>query len=86
MIKIDVFVLSGCARCTSGLDSLKEVAESFGQDVFVWQERNLLEHIDFAVELGILSTPAIAVDGKLAFVFLPSPKQLQAELTKHVAT
>lgn len=84
MVKIDVFVLPGCARCTAGLDALKEIAESFGPDAFAWEERNLLENIDYAVQLGILSAPAIAVDGKLAFVSLPSPQQLQADLTRHV--
>lgn len=84
MITIDVFILPGCGRCSAGLDALKEIAESFGSDAFAWEERNLLENIDYAVQLGILSTPAIAVGGKLAFVSLPSPQQLQTELIKHV--
>lgn len=84
MIKIDVFVLSGCSWCSTGLDVLKEVAESFGPNAFAWEERDLLQNIDDAVKLGILSTPAIAVGGKLVFVSLPSVQQLQAELSRHV--
>ncbi len=84
MTKIEVFALPGCSRCSTGLDALKEIAESFGPGTFVWEEHNLLENIDYAVRLGILSTPAIALDGKLAFTSLPSPSQLRAELTRHM--
>ncbi len=85
MVKIEVFVLPGCSGCNSGLDALKEIANAFGPDAFKWEECNLLENIDYAVKLGILSTPAIAVDGKLAFSSLPSPQQLHKELSRHVA-
>lgn len=68
----------------AGLGELKEIAQSFGCDAFSWQERNLLEHIGQAVQLGILSAPAISIDGQLAFSALPSPVQLHAELTKRV--
>jgi thioredoxin 1 len=86
MVKVEVFVLPGCSRCSNGLDALKEIAASFGPDAFQWEERNLLQSIDDAVKLGILATPAIAVGGKLAFASLPSAKQWQAELSKHVVT
>lgn len=85
MIDIDVFVLPGCERCLSGLGALEEVVRSFGAGTFSWEECNLLQNIDRAVQLGILSAPAIAVDGKLAFSSLPSPQQLHAELAKHMA-
>lgn len=86
MIKIDVFFLPGCSRCSAGLGSLKAVADSFGPDAFVWQERNLLENIDDAVQLGILASPAMAIDGKLAFTAaLPSPEQLRVKLSEYVS-
>lgn len=85
MVKIEIFTLPGCSRCSTGLDSLKEVAESFGPDVFAWEEHNLLQSIDDAVKLGILATPAIAVGGKLAFISLPSPQQMKAELSKYLS-
>lgn len=84
MISVDVFVLPGCVRCLCGLGALEEVVRSFGPDSFIWGERDLLENIDRAVQLGILSAPAIAVDGKLAFSSLPTPQQLRAELSKYV--
>ncbi len=86
MTKIEVFVLPGCSQCSTGLDALKEVADSFGPGACLWQVRNLLENIDQAVRLGILSTPAMALDGKLVFTSLPSPQQLRTELSRHVGS
>lgn len=86
MVKVEIFVLPGCANCNKGLDALKEVAASFGPDAFEWQERDLLQSIDDAVKLGILASPAIAIDNKLAFTALPTPRQFQTELAKHVGT
>lgn len=77
---IDVFVLQGCARCVAGLDELRNVALSFGEDAVRWNERDLLANIDQAVALGILSAPAIAIDSKLVFGSLPTPEQLRAAL------
>ena len=85
MISIDVFVLPGCGRCLSGLAELKEIVQSFGPAAFRWEERNLLDNIEAAVQLGILSAPAIAVDGTLAFSSLPSPQQLRAALAIRIA-
>ena len=83
MIKVEVFSLPGCGQCSASLDALKQVVLSFDPHTFSWQEIDLLAHIDEAVQLGILTAPAIAINGRLAFSALPSPKQLQAELTKH---
>lgn len=77
---IDVYVLQGCGRCSAGLDELKNVALSFGQDAVTWNERDLLANIDQAVALGVLTAPAIAIDSKLAFSSLPTPEQLRAAL------
>jgi thioredoxin 1 len=72
---IEVFVLQGCVRCPDGLDELRETALSFGDAAVEWKECDLLANIDQAVEVGILSAPAIAIDGKLVFGSLPTPQQ-----------
>jgi protein-disulfide isomerase len=45
-----------------------------------WREVNILEEMDYAVDLGVLSTPAIAINGKLVFTGLPSHKKLHRAL------
>jgi thioredoxin 1 len=86
MVKIEVFVLPGCTRCNSGLDALRATATSFAKDSFLWEERDMLQSIEDAVKLGILSSPAIAIDGTLVFTSLPSPQRLHDELSKYVSS
>ncbi len=79
-IKVEVFASPGCSKCGHAKDVLRALANELGDDVVQWREVNILEEIDHAVDLGILSTPAIAIDGKLVFTGLPSTKKLRAEL------
>ncbi|MEO6024195.1 MAG: glutaredoxin [Burkholderiales bacterium] len=85
MVKVEVFYLPGCSRCITGLDELEGLVTSFGPGVFAWGKLDLLQNIDYAVKLGVLSSPAMAIDGKLAFASLPTPKQLRAALGKFVS-
>jgi predicted thioredoxin/glutaredoxin len=50
-----------------------------------WREINVLDEMDHAVEHGVLSLPAIVIDGELAFSSLPTPHQLRAALTRRIA-
>ena len=63
---------------------LKAIVEEIGQDRITWRDVNILEEMDYAVELGVMSSPAIAIDGRLAFSSLPSPDKLRAELNKRL--
>ena len=66
-IKVEVFSSPGCGKCTHAKEALKKIAEELGPKRIDWREVNVLEEMDYAVSLGVLSTPAIAVDGKLVF-------------------
>lgn len=84
MLKVEVFSSPGCTRCGQAKDVLRKVAEEIGGDRIEWREVNVLEEIDRAVTLGVLSTPAIAVNGKLVFTVLPSAKKLRAALEAEI--
>ena len=83
-ILIETFSAPGCAKCTQTRQALKSVAEELGRERFVWREVNVLEEIDYAVQLGVLTPPSLAIDGELVFPALPSPDRLRAELTKRL--
>lgn len=83
-IKVEAFSSPGCGRCAQARDALKAVVEELGKKRFTWRDVNILEEMDYAVELGILSPPAIAIDGELVFPALPSPSRLRAELVKRL--
>ncbi len=84
MVKVEVFSSPGCGKCAQGKSMLKAVAEELGQDKVSWREVNILEEIEYAVDLGVMSSPAIAINGELVFVSLPSATKLRAELLKHL--
>lgn len=80
-VKIEVIAAPGCKKCASAQSKLRAIAVSvLGEDHLVWREINVLEELDYAVSLGVLSMPAIAVNGELKFSSLPSPKQFHALL------
>lgn len=85
IISVEMFSAAGCTRCADARDALKAVVEEFGAERVSWRELDVLEEIDYAVEVGVISPPAMAIDGKLAFPALPNPDRLRAELLKRLA-
>ena len=79
-IKVEVFSSPGCGKCGHAKDVLRNITEDEGFENIQWREVNILDELDYAVELGILSTPSIAIDDELVFSSLPSAKKLRAEL------
>jgi protein-disulfide isomerase len=76
-IKVEVFSSPGCGKCGHAKEVLRQIAEEIGGGRIDWREVNVLDEMDYAVMLGVLSTPAIAVNGKLVFTALPSAKKLR---------
>ncbi|OGA54731.1 MAG: thioredoxin [Betaproteobacteria bacterium RIFCSPLOWO2_12_FULL_62_13] len=83
-IKIEAFYSPGCSKCAQAKEMLKIIVEEIGKDCITWRDVNVLEEIDYAVELGVLSAPAIAIDGALVFPALPSAEKFARELRKRL--
>lgn len=83
-IKVEVFSAPGCAKCAATREALKSVAESVGKGSITWRELNVLDEMDYAVELGVMTPPSLAIDGELVFPALPTPEKLRAELLKRL--
>lgn len=81
-VKVEVFSSPGCGKCGQAKEVLKKLAREIGGDRIEWREVNVLDEMDYAVRLGVLSTPAIAVNGKLLFAVLPSEKTLRRTLER----
>ena len=84
MMKVEVFSSPGCAKCGHAKDVLKKLVGEVGGGRIEWREVSVLDEMDYAVKLGVLSTPAIAVDGKLLFSSLPSEKKLRKLLEQRL--
>ena len=83
-MKVELFYTPGCEKCADAKDDLKATAERVIPDL-IWHELNALDELDYAVEIGVVSLPSIAIDGKVVFSSLPTSHQLQRELTKRKA-
>lgn len=84
-MKIDLFYARGCDKCAASRESLKVAAERVAPEL-EWRELDVLENMDYAVDLGVLTLPAMAIDGVLAFPALPSVKQLVDAITRKCNT
>ena len=76
-VEIEVFSAPACGKCSQARARLRAVAEAFGADQVQWREVDVLDDIERVVELGVLSTPAIAINGELVFTGTPSEKALR---------
>jgi thioredoxin 1 len=83
-IRIEAFYSPGCTKCAQAKEALKAIVERIGRGRVTWRDVNVLEEIDYAVELGVLSPPAIAIDGALVFPALPSAERFARELSKRL--
>lgn len=82
-MKLELFFTSGCAPCDAARDGLKTAASQATPDL-VWRDVNVLDELDYAVELGVLTLPAIAIDGELVFTSLPSPAALRSAIVQRL--
>ncbi len=78
-MKVELFHAPGCSKCAATREDLKAAATAARPGV-EWREINVLDEMDYAVERGVLSLPAIVIDGELVFSALPTPRQLRAAL------
>jgi len=79
-LKIEIFSSPGCSKCTQAKKQLLKLIAEYNPDDINIEEINVLENLDYAVDLGIVTTPAIAINGKLCFTSLPSIKSLKDKI------
>lgn len=83
-MKVELFQTSGCKSCSAAHDALKSAAQQAVPGL-AWRDVDITQELEYAVEIGVMSLPALAVDGQLAFSSLPTPAQLTAELVRRSA-
>ncbi|NOZ11819.1 MAG: glutaredoxin [Gammaproteobacteria bacterium] len=84
-INVEVFCSPGCSQCGHAKEIIKRIADDIGGDQIHLRDVNVLEEMDYAVALGVLATPAIAVEGKLIITALPSEKKLRKILEERLS-
>jgi len=82
-MKVELFYTPGCEQCADSKDELRALATELVPDL-VWRELNVLDELDYAVEVGVITLPSIAIDGEVLFSSLPTARQLRRELMKRI--
>jgi thioredoxin 1 len=85
-LSVELFVSSMCDRCAHASETLEMLVDEIGSDRVQLREVDVLDQIDYAVAIGVLSTLAIAIDGKLVFASMPGVKSLRCALEDHLNT
>ena len=82
-MKVELLYAADCPSCLRDRDALKAAAlrADPGLD---WRELDIVKSLDYAVELGVLKPPALAIDGELVFSALPTPAALAAALRQRL--
>jgi glutaredoxin len=82
-MNIEIFSSPGCGKCGHAKTRLRQLVDELSAEQGVgiqWREVNILEEMDYAVQLGVLSTPSLAIDGELVFTSLPGTQRLRREI------
>lgn len=77
-LSVEFFFAGGCEHCAKAREALREVAAAArGVE---WREIDIGKDPERAVEAGVVSTPAVAIDGKLVFKSAPTTSDLRAAI------
>jgi hypothetical protein len=82
-MKVEMFYTPGCSACVATHDKLRAAAREVVSNI-EWRDLNVVENVDRAVELGVLTVPSIVIDGELVFTSMPTITQMRRELTKRL--
>lgn len=83
-LSVEIFASPGCSKCSRTIEVFRELIEEIGSDHIKWRQVSVVDELDYAVSLGVLTTPAIAVDGELVFTSMPSIRTLKTELMRRL--
>lgn len=78
VLGVELFFAAGCSRCAEARGLLREAAQDMPQ--VEWKEIDVAKEPHRAVDAGVVSTPAVAIDGDLVFTTMPSARDLRAAL------
>ncbi len=83
-IQVELFSAPNCRRCGKAKILLEAVVSLWPESEICWRVVDVVEELDHAVQIGVLATPAIAVDGQLVFTAIPAEERLRDVLRQHV--
>lgn len=73
-VRVEFFFAGGCSKCAEAREALREAARSPRVE---WREVDIAKDPKRAVDVGVVSTPAVAIDGELIFKTMPTAAELR---------
>ena len=80
-ISIEIFCAPNCNRCGRTVSLVQEVVEALNNELVDWRKVDIVEELDYAVELGIRATPSIVINHQLIFTASPDKQTLKQTIT-----
>ncbi len=82
---VELFTSNVCSRCVQAKATLRELIDELDDAPFELRFIDVIENLDYAVEIGVLATPALAVNGELISTSIPGKRKLRELLIKQLA-
>jgi small redox-active disulfide protein 1 len=81
-IKVEVFSTSTCPHCPAAIDAAQQAKDKLGDAIEVESIKidDNMENRQRAIDYQIMAVPTIVIDGEVAFVGAPYPKELLEKL------
>lgn len=79
-VTVELIYVPPCACCARECERLRQTAQALLGDALLWRDLSVIEHFDYAASLGVLTLPAVAINGRVVFSSLPTPQQLRGAL------
>jgi len=83
-LTVEVLTASDCSNCQRTKSLVKEVIAELDDNRIEYREVNVVEEIDYAVSLGVLRIPAIALNGNLVFSSHPTAVKLRLAIQRYL--
>jgi thioredoxin 1 len=83
-IYIEEFMSPGCVGCPQVKEMLKILSEELDGDITV-EEVDITVDTARAAQYGVMSVPAIAINGDLKFIGVPKKEELKNALEEELA-
>jgi len=82
-VYVEEFMSPGCAGCPAVKEMLKELSGEFGDRLTV-EEVDITVDTARAAQYGVMSVPAIAINGILKFIDVPSKEELKKAILEEI--
>jgi thioredoxin 1 len=83
-VHLELFYSPYCSRCRKARQQVRALAAAWSAEHLQFRELDVLQELDRAVAVGVLQTPALAINGELIAGPVPSPRALETMLRQRL--